>query len=680
MSLARLRNIGVVAHIDAGKTTVTERILHLTGVEHRVGRVDEGTATMDWMAEERERGITITSAATRVRWGDLDINIIDTPGHVDFTVEVERCMRVLDGAVLVIDAVAGVQAQSETVWRQMKRHQVPAICFVNKCDKPGADVLAAAASLRARLDAPGIPISYPIHDDGQVVGVVDFIERNAWTFEPSGEHRECPVPEELVEEVEVLRAELVDALAEEDEELLEAALEEREIEPAQLRAALRQRVVAGTLVPVLCGAALRGVGVQPLLEAIGAYLPSPLDRPAVQGQDPQGELLPPRPPEIEASLTALAFKIHSSSHADLTFARVYAGALRPGIKAWNPRPRTMERIGRILRMHADHGVALEEAGPGEIVALVGLKNTATGDTLCDRAEPLSLEPLVFPEPVIALVVEPASAAERDKLRQALGRLAREDPTFHVTEDETTGQWVIEGMGELHLEVSIHRLKADFGVEPRVGQPRVSYREAITGPGSGSSRVERVLAGKEVFGAIDVELSPREEGFVVDWDEAVDLPARMRPAVEEALRGEAQSGPRFGYPLVAASVRVVGAERHRERESEVAYAMAAIHALRQAMKEAPACLLEPRMALEVTVPEEFSSGVIADLASRRAEVGEVISEGDLRRVNGTVPLAQMFGYSTVVRSLSQGRASWSMEPAGFVEVPEAELEARGLAWI
>ena len=679
MSLGSLRNLGIVAHIDAGKTTVTERILNLTGVEHRVGRVDEGTATMDWMAEERERGITITSAATRVSWEQADINLIDTPGHVDFTVEVERCMRVLDGAILVIDAVAGVQAQSETVWRQMRAHQVPCICFVNKCDKPGADVLAAAQSLRERLGAPGVPVAYPIYEEGTVTGVVDFLSRRAWSFDEAGAASERELEGGLAEEVEVLRSELLDVLADGDEALMEALLEDREPTLEELHASVRRQVIGGALVPVLCGAALRGVGIQPLLDAVVAWLPSPLDVQPVEGFGPDGSALPPRLADSEGSLTALAFKIHASSYGDLTFVRVYSGTLRPGGKAWNPRSRTMERVARILRMHADHGEALEEAGSGEIVALVGLKNTGTGDTLCDRAEPMLLERPVFPEPVIALVVEPGSAEERDKLRAALLRLEREDPSFRVVEDESTGQWTIEGMGELHLEVQLHRLATEFQVSPRVGQPRVFYREAITAPVRGKGKVDRVLGGKEVFGEVELELLPAEDGIVVEWAEGVQVPKGFRPALEEALLAEALSGPRFGFPLVAVRVRVVGAQRQREKESEAGYVMAATLAMRSALREAPASLLEPRMSIEIQTPGAFSSGIIADLGARRAELGEVRADGDERTVTGVVPLAQMFGYSTVVRSLSQGRARYSMTPSGFVEVPEEELEARGLSW-
>jgi len=680
MDLGRLRNLGIVAHIDAGKTTVTERILHLCGVEHRIGRVDEGTATMDWMAEERERGITITSAATRVTWRGVDLNLIDTPGHVDFTVEVERCMRVLDGGVLVIDAVAGVQAQSETVWRQMRRHGVPCIAFVNKCDKPGADVLAAVQSLRTRLGAPAHPLAYPLFEERELVGMVDLLERAAWTFAEDGKALACPLPERLVDEVEVLRSELVDTLADEDEGLLEAVLEGREPTVELLRASLRRRVVGGTLVPVWCGAALRGIGIEPLLDAIVAYLPSPLEVPAPRLFDVEGgEPPPPRPIADDASLLALAFKVQATAHGDLTFVRLYSGTLKPGQKAWNPRSRVMERPSRILRVHADHGAALESAGAGDIVALVGLKDTGTGDTLCDRAEPVLLEPPHFPEPVMTLVAEPASADDRPRLRDALAALGREDPTLRIVEDEGSGQWTISGMGELHLEVLTHRLAQEFHVEPRTGPPRVSFREALREPVRRAKRIERSLAGRDVVGAVTLKAAPADEGVSVRWDPAIDLPAGARAAVEEALRAEASSGPRFGFPLVGLTVAVVAAERHRERESDAAYAMAAAEALREALAEGGTRVLEPRMALEVQTPEEFAGGILADLLARHAEVGDVRSEGDLRTITGTAPLARMFGYSTAVRSLSQGRAGYSLSPAGFVEVPESELESRGLSW-
>jgi elongation factor G len=645
---------------------------------------------MDWMAEERERGITITSAATHVTWGPGSINLIDTPGHVDFTVEVERCMRVLDGAVLVLDAVAGVQAQTETVWRQMRAQDLACIAFINKCDKPGADVLAACQSMQERLGAVSLPVAYPIVEEDKLVGIVDCLTLQAWGLDDQGKRRAREVPAEIVDEVAVLRAEVLDALAEEDEAVMEAVVEGREPDPQCVQEALRERVMAGTLVPALCGAALRGIGVELLLDGIFAWLPSPLDVPPVEGTAPEGSdyegTPPPRPADVDGSTTALAFKVQSSAHGDLTFVRVYAGRLKSGGKAWNPRTRCMERIGRIQRMHADHGEALEEAVAGDIAVLVGLKNTATGDTLCDRADPIQLESVTFPDPVIALVVEPAVGPDRDKLRSALERLAREDPSLHVVEDTDTGQWTLQGMGELHLEVNLHRLTGEFGVTPRVGQPRVRYREAITGVGHGAGRVDHALGGQEAFGSVDLEVHPAKEDqpsdaeWDVSWPEDLDLPPQIRLAVEEAVGQESMGGPRFGFALVSGSVQITAVGRHPEREDAGAYAQAATLALGHALRDAPACLLEPRMSFEVQTPEAFSSGIIADLSARRAVVGEVLAEGDLRTITGTVALGQMFGYSTAVRSLSQGRAGFSLTPAGFVKVSEEELQARGLSWL
>lgn len=696
MGLEKLRNLAIVAHIDAGKTTTTERILHCAGVEARIGQVDDGTAVMDWMEEERQRGITITAAATHFTWGGSELSLIDTPGHVDFTMEVERCMRVLDGAILVIDAVSGVQAQSETVWRQMRTNGVPSICFVNKCDRVGADYLAASESVRRRLGAPAVPVQYPIFDaEGRMVGVVDLVRMRAFQFDDAGSIFEAEIPASLSDEVMVLRAELIDVLADEDEALLQAVVEEREPELAVLQAGIRRRVVDGSLVPVLCGAALRGVGVQPLLDAAVAYLPSPLDRPPVEGFDKDGAPGPSRGPDPDGPFAALAFKLHTGPHGDQTFLRVYSGRVAPGQKVWNPRARKMERVARILRKHADHGESLDGAEAGSIVAVTGLRETATGDTLCDRADVILLEPPVFPEPVIALMIEPASSADRERLRTALARLVHEDPSFRVSEDEHTGQWRIEGMGELHLEVQVHRLQREFNVEARVGSPRVSYREAVRSSARGNAKVDRILGGKSVFGAVEVSLEAAHEmqetpggepderlGAAlaprIEWGPGCAVPEAFRGAVEEALALEASSGPRFGFPLVGCRIRVVGGESC-ERDAEVAFAQAATQALRKAMQSAEVEILEPTMAFDIQVPEEFSSGVIADLGSRHAEVEEVLSEGDLRTIRGRVPLVHMFGYSTVVRSLSQGRGSYGMIPAGFTELPAAELEARGLIW-
>jgi elongation factor G len=661
MQLERIRNLGVVAHIDAGKTTVSERILFFAGVEHKIGEVDEGTTVMDWMEEERERGITTTAAATTIPWRGHSLHLIDTPGHVDFTIEVERCMRVLDGAVLVIDAVAGVQAQSETVWRQMKRHHVPAIAFVNKCDRPGADFLSATGSLRKRLDAHAIPIQYPLYVDGDLRGVVDLLTGRAFEFpaNPTAgeEPREVPPPESVADEVGVLRSELIETLAEEHDELLQAVLDEREPPLGALKAALRARTLAGSLVPVLCGAALRNVGVQPVMDAVVDYLPSPLEVPPVVGIHPKTGAEVACPPEESAPTAALAFKLHADTHGDLTFVRVYSGRISAGDQLWNPRIRRKERVQRVLRMHADSREALDSVGPGEIVAFTGLKHTGTGDTLCGVNKPVALEALTFPEPVIAMMVEPRSTVDRDKLRQALTRLAHEDPSLHEREDTDTGQWRVSGMGELHLEVALHRLKTDFNVEANMGKPRVAYRESARSVGRGSARVERSMGGKDVFGAVELELAPGVEGqptpVVVDWAPDCSVPASFRPAVEEALTLGAQVGPRFGYPLASARVTVTGGESNPRIDAEVAFVM--------------------------TATKEFTSGIIADLNARRAEVGSLGVEDQLQKITGLVPLAQMFGYATAVRSLSQGRAVFTMHPAGFRVVPEEDLAARGLVW-
>jgi len=678
-----LRTSDTQHQVGADVMVVAVDLKHLRGVEHRAGEVDEGTTALDWMAEERERGITITAAATRIPWGACEINLIDTPGHVDFTMEVERCMRVLDGAVLVLDAVVGVQAQSETVWRQMARHDVPCIAFVNKCDRVGADMLAAAGTLQTRLGARGVPVQYPLFEGGALRGVVDLVTRETWITpeDPRSARGELiPWPEDCADEIAVLRAELLDVLAEEDEELIEVLIEEREPDPELLKRALRRRALDRSLVPVLCGAALKNIGLQPLLNAVIDYLPSPVDLPAVVGQDPKtGEELS-RGCGTDEPFCALAFKLHAGQHGDLTFVRVYSGELEQGMRLYNPRTGKKERAMRLLRMHAEAGVQLERAGPGDIVAIAGLKFTGTGDTLCALEAPIVLESLVPPVPVITRVVEPSSAADRDKLRAALVRLAREDPSFQVHEDEDTGQWNIAGMGELHLEVIEHRLRDEFKVEPHVGQPRVAYREAIVGIGRGVGRVDRQLGGKDIFGAVELEVT-RDNGTLhprIEWS-APQIPETFRAAITEALALEAQTGPRFGFPLVDAVIRVVAGESRPGKDAELGYVQAAAIALREGLLAAKVELLEPLMAFEIQTPSEFSSGVIADLNSRKAEVGDVSAEGDLRIVVGRVPLSQMVGYSTAVRSLSQGRASFTMQPAGFRPVPEGELEARGLVW-
>jgi len=689
MSLARIRNIGVVAHIDAGKTTVSERMLFYSGVERRMGEVHEGSATMDWMDEERRRGITITAAATSIPWRDHTLHLIDTPGHVDFTVEVERCMRVLDGAVLVLNGVAGIQAQSETVWRQMVRHEVRSIAFVNQLDRAGADFFHAIEDMKQRLDIPAVPIQFPIGRERDFRTVVDLLTGEAIEFPEDTlgrDPRRVPAPAEFADEIGVLRSELIEILAEEDEDILGAFLEDREPEVEWLRRALRKQVCAGKLVPVLAGAALRNVGIQPLLDAVVDYLPAPDEVPPAAGQNPEtGETIT-RSPDAAGPVCALAFKLLADPNEDLTFVRIYSGSIKPGQKLFNPRVKRMERVARVLQMHADTRIALDEAGPGEIVALTGLKLTVTGDTLTEHDEPVVLESLEFPETVITRVVEPRATGDRDKLRVALDRLAFEDPSFRVREDQETGQWLIAGMGELHLEIKEHRLADDFHLEVRVGRPRVAYREAPVSSGHGSATVDRVLGGTRIFGSVELEVHPRQTGddpaavaAEVVWAAGCLVPEKFRAEVEEALTLEAQMGPRFGFPMSGVRVVVIGGESHPDRDSELGFSQAASMALRQAFQGASIALLEPVMFFSIEAPGDFISGIIAELNSKKATIADITVDGILRRVEGQVPLFHMFGYASALRSLSQGRASFSLSPAGFRSVPEDELEGRGLVW-
>jgi len=687
-AMEHLRNLGIVAHIDAGKTTVTERILFYAGVEHRMGEVHEGTAVMDWMEEERRRGITITAAATSVPWRDCLINLIDTPGHVDFTIEVERSMRVLDGAILVLNAVAGVQAQSETVWRQMQAHHVKSLAFVNQVDRLGADFLRCVKDLEERLGAPAVPIQLPVGSGRECRTIVDLVDARAITFPEEDNARVPvvgPVPSEVADEVGVLRAELIEALAEEDEAVMGAFLEEREPPAELLRAALRRRVLAGTLMPVLCGAALRNVGIQPLLEAIVDYLPAPEEVPPIRGLDAGTGQPVERPHDPDAPLCALAFKLSADPHEDLVYTRVYSGRIRPGQKVFNPRVKRMERVARVLRMHADARTPLEEAGPGQIVALTGCKLTVTGDTLCDHDHALFLERVRFPKPVVSRVVEPASTEDRDRLRAALERLAFEDPSFHVREKEDTGQWLIAGMGELHLEVKEHLLSELYRVSVHAGQPRVEYRETLRGRARGSGKVDRVLGGNRVVGAVELELEPltppaggagSAPAAEVAWEAECPVDAKARAAVEEALAAGIQTGPRMGYPLEPLRIRVLSCQAG-DPPTELGATLAATAALRQALAGADVLLLEPWMAFAIEAPAEFMSGILAELNSKRAQIGGLDVEAGLKRVHGRVPLAPMFGFASTLRSLSQGRADFSLQPAGHEEVPEAEVAARGL---
>ena len=698
MATDRIRNIGIAAHIDAGKTTVSERFLFFTGVERRMGEVHEGTAVMDWMEEERTRGITITSAVTTVPWRDHVVNLIDTPGHVDFTVEVERSMRVLDGAILVVAGPTGVQAQSETVWRQMKRHDVPCLAFVNRMDLPGADAAQAVESMRQRLGANAVALQVPMGEGRDFDGVIDLVQMCGIRFNleapgtPTLTVPQAQWTEQQQVEAEVLRAELVEAVANVDDALGDLVLNDQDPTHEQLSAALRRATLARRIVPTLVGAALRNVGIQPLLDAVIDYLPSPADRGGVQGESPAGSLPGAEGgdagvtllPDPDGPLSALAFKMTADLNEDLCFCRIYSGTIQSGDKLWNPRTRRMERVARILQMHAEHREAVENAGPGSIVALTGVKLTRTGDTLCHRGTPHTLEGLTFPEAVIRQTVEPESGADRERLLEALRRLEFEDPTFHVLEDPETGQWVISGMGELHLEILQHRLEREFSLAIRVGSPRVAYREAIAGHGSGEAVVDRAegaTSGKPAFGGVSLEVAAKASGGapIVEWAPNSGVPEEFRPAVEESLLGSAKAGPRFGFPMEGVRIRVVSGQSRPGRDTEQGFAQAAALALAQALGAVQIDLLEPVMDFEIRSPEQFAGGVLADMNSQGANIREVESEGEERLLRGQVPLLSMFGYSTTLRSLSQGRASLSMELGGFQVVPERELKARGLVW-
>lgn len=673
-SLERTRNIGIIAHIDAGKTTITERILFYTRKIHRMGEVHEGAATMDWMEQEKERGITITAAATTCYWRDHRINIIDTPGHIDFTVEVQRSLRVLDGGIVVFDGVAGVEPQSETVWRQADRYHVPRICFVNKMDRPGADLWHTIDMIADRLGANPVALQVPIGVESEFVGVVDLISQEALLYaDELGVQQEVrEVPPHLREEVARHREILVERVAETDEGLTLQFLEGEPIEPPELRAALRRATLEGKLVPVLCGAALRNKGIQPLLDAVIYYLPSPLDIPPIMGINPKTEREEVRSAEGKEPFAALAFKIVSDPYVGrLAYLRVYSGSLKVGSSVLNSSKGTKERAGRLLRMHANHREEIDMAYAGDIAAVAGLKRTFTGDTLCDSKHPIVLESIGFPEPVISVAIEPRTQADEEKMSLALARLEEEDPTFDVRIDEDTGQTIISGMGELHLEVLVDRMLREFRVSARVGKPQVSYRETITRPARVEGRFIRQTGGRGQYGHVWLEIEPlgRGEGFEFeDRTKGGVIPKEFISAVEKGVREAMESGVLAGYPVVDLRVGVVDGSYHEVDSSELAFKIAASMALKNGLQEAGSVLLEPIMKLEVIVPEEFTGEVVGDLSARRAQIGGMTPRGDLQVIRAQAPLAQMFGYATALRSMTQGRGTFTMEFDHYDRLP------------
>ncbi len=678
-SLEKVRNIGIIAHIDAGKTTVTERLLYYTGRTYKIGAVDDGTTVMDFLDQERERGITISSAATTCYWADHRINIIDTPGHVDFTAEVERSLRVLDGGVVVFDAVAGVQPQSETVWRQANKYHVPRICFVNKMDRVGANLQRTVDMIRRILGAKALPIHLPLGEEKAYEGMVDLIEGRAWIYSEGADSPqvELPVPQSCAQKAREQRELLVEKLAEEDDQLMDVYLEGRAATPEMVKAALRRATLAGRVVPVLCGTALKNKGIQHLLDAIVNYLPSPLDVPAVEGTVPETGEPADRPGTNDAPFSALAFKVVADPFIGrLVYLRVYSGRAEGGTRLLNSARREKERLGRLLRMHANHREEIGAASAGDIVAAVGLKNTLTGDTLCDPAAPIILEAISFPEPVVSVAVEPKSKADQDRIGESLQKLTDEDPTFQTHYDEETGQTIISGMGELHLEVILERMRREFRVDTKTGKPQVAYKETIRDSARAEGRFIKQFGGRGQYGVVEIEVQPGERGSGFEFVDKIKqgaIPKEYIPAVKSGIEEALHRGVMASYPLVDIKVTLLDGSYHDVDSSDMAFKMAGSLAIKEAVRRARPTLLEPIMKLEVYVPEQFLGDILGDIDGRRARIENIRSTEDYREILAYVPLGETFGYTTVIRSLSQGKATHSMEFDHYQEVPSSVLE-------
>jgi elongation factor G len=677
--LDKVRNIGIIAHIDAGKTTTTERILFYTGRTYKVGEVHDGTTVMDWMVQERERGITITSAATTCHWQEHRINIIDTPGHVDFTAEVERSLRVLDGGVVVLDAVAGVEAQSETVWRQADRYGVPRICFINKMDRVGADFERTIGMIEERLKANTVSIQLPIGRESSFIGVVDLVANKAWTFpdEVTEDPQETTIPDDLKEEASQARHNMIEKLAESDDQLMLKYVDNQDIDIGDIKAAIRRLTVANRIVPIVCGTALRNKGIQLVLDAVVDYLPSPLNKPPLKAIDTVSGQEVARPPSDDAPFSALAFKVVSDPFVGrLVYFRVYSGRVKVGAQIYNASRSTKERLGRLLLMHANKREEIDEVDTGCIAATLGLKNTFTGDTLCEAGQSILLEDIKFPEPVISMAVEPKSKADQDKLGDALGRLSEEDPTFKVRTNEETGQTIISGMGELHLEVLIDRMMREFGVQVRVGKPQVAYKETVTVAVEAEGRFIRQTGGHGQYGHCWLRIEPgeRNSGFkFVNGVRGGDISRQYIPAIEAGVREALDTGGLSGYPLVDVTVTVFDGSEHEVDSSEMAFKMAGSMALKEGVAKAKPVVLEPIMRLEAVTPASFMGDVIGDINSRRGHIEGIETHGETCVIHSFVPLAESFGYTTALRSLTQGRATSSMEFDHYSEVPASILE-------
>jgi elongation factor G len=688
--LEKVRNIGIIAHIDAGKTTVSERVLFYTGVSYKIGEVHEGTTVLDWMEQERERGITITSAATTCFWiktedkGNKDkeyrINLIDTPGHIDFTVEVKRSLRILDGAVVVFDGVAGVEPQSETNWRYADEYNVPRICFINKLDRLGASFENGLKSIYERLTPNAVPLQLPIGLESNFKGVVDLLRLKAFEFQGDYGERivEIEIPEDMKEEVNKRRQEVIEKIVDTDDELLNKYLEGKNIELDELRQALRKAVLQNKLVPVLCGSALKNKGVQFVLDAVVDYLPSPLDLPPVKGNNPKtGEEIHRKPSDSEP-FTALAFKIASDPYVgSLTYFRVYSGKLQRGSYILNSTKGEQERVGRIVRMHANNREEVEEVYAGEIAALVGLKNTTTGDTLCDPNNPIILDPIKFPEPVIGIRIDPKTKADQEKMALALRKLAQEDPTFKVKGDEETGETIIQGMGELHLEIIVDRMKREFGVEANVGMPQVAYKETINAEAQSEGKYIRQSGGRGQYGHVWLKIRPLERGSGFVFIDAIKggiIPSEFIPAVEKGVREAMDKGILAGYPVVDVEVTLFDGSFHEVDSSELAFKIAASIAFQEAAKNAKPIILEPIMSVQVIIPQEFLGEVTGDLNSRRGKIEAINDRLNTKIIDAKVPLKEMFGYATNLRSLTQGRGTFNMEFSHYDPTPSNIAES------
>ena len=664
------RNIGIIAHIDAGKTTFTERVLFYTGKEHQIGAVDEGTATMDWMDEEKRRGITITSAATTCAWRDFRINIIDTPGHVDFTAEVERSLRVLDGAIVIFCGVGGVEAQSETVWHQADRYNVPRLAFINKLDRVGSDFYGVIREMRTKLKTNPLVVAIPLGKESELNGIIDLVAFKAVVFDQESEGRDYEVtdiPAELQAEAKHKRDEMIEALADQVEWLVEPYLAGKTIDEATLRKAIREVTLAYKMVPVFCGSALKNIGVQPVLDAVGYYLPSPLDIPPVAGKDPRNGKPLSRPHSPDESFSALAFKTATDRHGELTYLRVYSGKISEGMTVYNPRINKRERLNQIFLMHANERNQIKEARAGDIVAVIGLKETYTGDTLCEAKYPIVYEQLEFPEPVVAMAMEPILSADRDKLIETVQKLSKDDPTFQYKADEETGQLIVSGMGELHLEIIKNRMLADFKVRAKVSEPRVAYKEMITESIEAVGEFNRKIGEKMHYGYIRIRLEPSRQHlhpYIENQLPPKTMPDDFLKAVMDVLKTSALTGVKAGYPLIYLKITILGAGEKRSESSEVGYSAAAGFAFRDALAKTDCVILEPIMKLEVVTPENYLGDVINNLGQRRAEISGIETIHQRSIIKGTIPIAETFGYATVLRSLTQGRGSYSLEPYDY----------------